>query len=68
MTWRENCAATCDAYTEADGCICPMELTRAQLVERIMFAVDGYRFGEWSMADAVARVTRLIEQNPIAAS
>ncbi|MFL0172463.1 hypothetical protein [Mycobacterium sp. SMC-13] len=43
------------------------ELTRGDLVERIMFAVDGYRFGEWSLADAGARILKLIEQNPEAA-
>jgi hypothetical protein len=54
----------CDAYTEANGCICPREMTRAELVERIMFSVDGYRFGEWSLIDAGARIGRLIEHNP----
>jgi hypothetical protein len=39
-------------------------MTRSELVERIMFAVDGYRFGEWSIIDAVERITKLIEQNP----
>lgn len=39
-------------------------MTRAELIERILFAVDGYRFGEWSLADAGARITKLIEQNP----
>ena len=43
------------------------KLTRPELVERIMFAVDGYRFGEWSLADAGARILKLIEQNPEAA-
>lgn len=38
-------------------------MTRQQIIERILFAVDGYRFGEWSLADAVARITRLIEAN-----
>lgn len=42
-------------------------MTRAELVERIMFAVDGYRFGEWSLADAGARILKLIEANPEAA-
>jgi hypothetical protein len=42
-------------------------MTRQQLVERIMFAVDGYRFGEWSLADAGARILRLIHENPQAA-
>lgn len=39
-------------------------MTRAQLVERILFTVDGYRFGEWDIAEAGARITRLIEANP----
>ena len=36
-------------------------MTRQQLIERILFAVDGYRFGEWSLPTAVARITKLIE-------
>ncbi|WP_454175356.1 hypothetical protein [Gordonia sputi] len=39
-------------------------MTRAQLIERILFAVDGYRFGEWDLAEATARITRLIVSNP----
>lgn len=42
-------------------------MTRQELVERILFAVDGYRLGEWSLSDAGARITKLIEQNPDAA-
>lgn len=45
----------------------PEGMTRAQLIERILFAVDGYRFGEWDLAEAVARITRLIVSNPDAA-
>ena len=29
-----------------------------------MFAVDGYRFGEWDLSEASARITRLIIGNP----
>jgi hypothetical protein len=36
-------------------------MTREQLIDRILFAVDGYRFGEWSIGDAAARITNLIE-------
>lgn len=32
-----------------------------------MFAVDGYRFGEWDIAEAGNRITRLIHDNPEAA-
>lgn len=39
-------------------------MTRQQLIERILFAVDGYRFGEWSLIDAGCRIQKLIEQNP----
>lgn len=39
-------------------------MTRAQLVERIMFAVDGYRFGEWSLGEADRRIVDLIEAHP----
>lgn len=39
-------------------------MTRLELVERIMFAVDGYRFGEWDMAAAVERINRLIVAHP----
>lgn len=28
-----------------------------------MFAVDGYRFGEWSIVDAGARISTLIKQD-----
>lgn len=42
-------------------------MTRPQLVERILFAVDGYRLGEWSLGEATVRIMRLIEQNPEAA-
>ncbi|MEB3021285.1 hypothetical protein [[Mycobacterium] crassicus] len=42
-------------------------MTREQLIERIMFAVDGYRFGEWPLNEAGARIMRLIEQHPEAA-
>jgi hypothetical protein len=41
-----------------------LTMTRAQLIERILFAVDGYRFGEWSIAAAASRITAVIEQNP----
>jgi ribosomal silencing factor RsfS len=39
-------------------------VTRAELIERILFAVDGYRFGEWTLIDAGTRIAKLIEQNP----
>ncbi|WP_268793977.1 hypothetical protein [Mycolicibacterium setense] len=39
-------------------------MTRAELVERILFAVDGYRFGEWSLIDAGARIGKLIQAHP----
>ena len=39
-------------------------MTRQQLIERILFAVDGYRFSEWPLSDAVARITDVIEANP----
>lgn len=39
-------------------------MTRTQLIERIMFAVDGFRFDEWSLSEAGARITRLIESHP----
>ena len=39
-------------------------MSRAQLVERILFAVDGYRFGEWSLIDAGCRISKLIEAHP----
>lgn len=39
-------------------------MTRQQLIDRILFAVDGYRFGEWDLAEAAARITRLILDNP----
>jgi hypothetical protein len=42
-------------------------VTRAELVERLLFAVDGYRFGEWSLPEAGARMTQLIFDNPDAA-
>ena len=37
-------------------------MTRNQLVERILFAVDGYRFGEWDLAETGAKIQRLIEE------
>lgn len=43
------------------------EMDRPQLLERILFAVDGYRFGEWTILDAADRITRLIHDNPEAA-
>lgn len=39
-------------------------MTREELIERILWLVDGYRFGEWSIADAGGRIAKLIEQNP----
>lgn len=42
-------------------------MIRPQLLERIMFAVDGYRFGEWDLPEAGERITRLIMANPDAA-
>lgn len=39
-------------------------MTRMQLIERIMFAVDGFRFGEWSLSEASKRIVDLIEANP----
>jgi hypothetical protein len=42
-------------------------MTRAELVERILWLVDGYRLREWSIVDASARISKLIEQNPAAA-
>ena len=42
-------------------------MTRAELVERILFAVDGYRFGEWSLIDAGCRIQKVIATNPEAA-
>lgn len=38
-------------------------MTRQQIIERILFAVDGYRFGEWPMSEAVARISTVVEQN-----
>lgn len=35
-------------------------MTRRQLAERIMWLVDGYRFGEWDLAEAFARIHRLL--------
>lgn len=35
---------------------------RSELIERILFAVDGYRFGEWPLGESAARITRLIEE------
>lgn len=40
-----------------------VDMSRAELIERILFAVDGYRFGEWSLIDVGARIAKLIEQN-----
>lgn len=39
-------------------------MTRAQLIERIIFAVDGFRFGEWSRGEACGRIVDLIESHP----
>lgn len=38
-------------------------MTRAELVERIMWLVDGYRFGGWSIVETGARIAGLIEAN-----
>lgn len=44
-------------------------MSRAQLVERmILFAVDGYRFSEWTLIDAGCRISKLIEAHPEAVS
>lgn len=40
------------------------DMSRAEVIERILFFVDGYRFGEWTLVDAGARIAKLIEQNP----
>lgn len=39
-------------------------MTRRELVDRICFAVDGYRFGEWPLDGAMARIAKLISSNP----
>lgn len=37
-------------------------MTRTELIERILWFVDGYRFGQWSLAEAGACITVLIEE------
>ena len=44
--------------------IAEVDVSRAELIERILFAVDGYRLGEWTLAEAGARITKPIVQNP----
>jgi hypothetical protein len=42
-------------------------MTRAELIARIQFALDGHRFGEWTLTEATARIIDLITRNPEAA-
>ena len=37
-------------------------MTQSELVERIMWAVDGYRFGYFDLAEMSARVIAMIEE------
>ncbi|UTN91814.1 hypothetical protein SEA_SAMPSON_77 [Gordonia Phage Sampson] len=39
-------------------------MTRRELLDRILFAVDGYRFGEWTLDEAAARILKLIADAP----
>ena len=39
-------------------------LTQSELLERIIWVVDGYRLGYFDMVEVVARVGNLIEDNP----
>ena len=39
-------------------------MQRQELVERILWAVDGYRFEYMSRAEMINRITELIDKHP----
>ena len=38
-------------------------MTRQQLIERILWAVDGYRFDYLTRVEMLGRITKLIDEN-----
>lgn len=39
-------------------------MTREELIERILWAVDGYRFKALSRAEMINLITKVIDENP----